>query len=97
MAQFRHAVALIGAHCHAAAAANTLSRIVIQLLTSQLGFRIVAPKTIQRTTFEKNSGTDTRTIVNAEFLDIEDRSHNTPPHLYSNIASRRPKIQIFLA
>jgi len=60
-----------GAGLLAQAAGNTAFRSKEKLRARRLRFRAVAPVAGKRTTFEKNSGTDTRTIMCGKSVDIE--------------------------
>ena len=51
-----------------------------------LGLGIVAPDAVHRTTLQKNSGADTRAVVNAKLPDIE---NNAFRHGYPSFLSNR--------
>ena len=63
---------LLGAGCHAAAAANALCSVVGQLRQQCLGFRIAAPQAAQGTALEKDQGAYARTVVDRIVLYVED-------------------------
>jgi len=65
--RYRRGGALIDAP--AAAVASTAS--IEQLRTASLGLRAVAPEARERTSFEKNRGTDARPIVGGEAINVE--------------------------
>jgi hypothetical protein len=52
-----------------------------------LGFRILTPETAKRATLQEDGGTDTRTVMGGETLDIEDDPFlffgHTPAHSFS--------------
>ena len=61
------------AHIKAASARCAFIRFEHKLGESILRFRIMAPKTSERTSFQKDVGAYSRTVVKAEFLNIEVR------------------------
>jgi hypothetical protein len=75
----------LGANCHAAAAAGAFPLIQGQLQTHILGLRIGAPLTAQIASLKEHRGANARSIVEAEFLDVENMAfHYLPPPVFLN-------------
>jgi hypothetical protein len=80
--KFLHGTGVLGANCHAAAAAGAFPLIQGQLQTHMLGLRIGAPLTAQIASLKEHRGANARSIVEAEFLYIKDHTYqpSPPPH-----------------
>ena len=68
---------MLGTYIKAMVTADTFLLIPQDLNFCQLAFRIGTPGTAQRAAFEKDNGTDTRSVIDTEFLDVEDHSFYT--------------------
>ena len=68
---------MFGADIETVVTADTFLLIPQDLNFCQLAFRIGTPGTAQRAAFEKDNGTDTRSVIDTEFLDVEDHSFYT--------------------
>ena len=62
---------MTGAGSGAGHASGTPLLIKEKLFAEMLAFRVVAPETMQRTAFKKDSGPDAFSIMNGEFLYVE--------------------------
>jgi hypothetical protein len=90
-------VTALGADISAFHTSNALFSIKEKLLLFGLGLRVVAPQAIQRTPFVKNSASNSGTVVDGEFLYIENRSfyHSKQPSYISISLTRKQWVYMF--
>ena len=65
---------LPGTCLYAVLAVQALFLIPQHLYIPALAFRIGTPRTVQRTSFHKDNGPDSRSVIDTEFLYVEDNS-----------------------
>jgi hypothetical protein len=66
---------LLRTYLHATLASNALLSVIEYLRPGISSFRVMTPDTMQRASFQKESGTDTRSIVDGKTLDVKNECH----------------------
>jgi hypothetical protein len=75
----------LGASCHTSAAAGAFIFVQGQLHRHLLRFGVTAPSAAQVAALKKHCGANARSIVEAEFLDVENMAfHYLPPPVFLN-------------